>query len=118
MRKRTFLKTLLFLAAVPNLGLPALAAQSWLNRSVLEIQPPRPTRDCIYFRVGDVTVADPLVPGGPYFALRPDEVGFKEIYVLLLTAYTAGTTVSVKTSGVAAGGACGNYVGIEWVIAP
>lgn len=98
---------------------PTSAAQSHLNRTIEELQPPQAGTECVFFRVSGSTLADPAVPGsGPYFALGRTHVGFKEIYALLLATYSNGGTISVKTTGAEAGGSCGGYVGVAWVIAP
>lgn len=115
------MKTIIAVSFSLALGVSSLAFAdaAHMNHTVAEIQPPQLNNDCVYFRLTDVAVADPGVSaGGPYFALPRTHPGFKEIYSLLLTAYTSGFTVSVRTTGAPAGGACGGYVGTTWLITP
>jgi hypothetical protein len=97
----------------------AMADMTYTSKVVAEIQPPQAAQDCVYFRLDGVGVADSgVLSNNPYFALPRTHVGFKEIYALLMSAYLTGTTVSVRTTGAAAGGACGTYVGVNWLISP
>jgi hypothetical protein len=114
LRRRAVVALLTFLPAAA-----AMADTTHTSKLVAEIQPPQAAQDCVYFRLDGVSVADGgVLSNNPYFALPRTHVGFKEIYALLMSAYLTGTTVSVRTTGAAAGGACGVYVGVNWMISP
>jgi hypothetical protein len=91
---------------------------SHISKTIAEVQPPQAGKDCVYFRLNGVTEADPILPNNPYFALPRTHVGFKEIYAMMLAAYLGGTSVSAQTTGAAAGGDCGAYVAVNWLITP
>jgi hypothetical protein len=87
----------------------------WPGHLVGRIFPPD-SRDCVYFELAGVPQADSNVSGGgSWFAIPRSAPGFKEIYALLLTAKTTGMALTVETTGVAAGGACGVFAGVHQI---
>lgn len=74
------------------------------DKPVLIVHSPD-TRDCVFFQLSGVTVADPVTPGVPWFALPKTHLGYKEIVSMLLMARVTGKTITVATSG---GLACGH----------
>src|SRR5689334_10571203 len=65
---------------------------------------PPDTRECTFFQLSGVTEADPVVPGNPWFAVPKTHLGYKEIFVVLLTARSNGRTITVQTDGTTACG--------------
>ncbi|SRR5258706_10278177 len=70
---------------------------------------------CLFFRLTNVTQADPINPNSPWFAIPGTLADYAQVYALLLSAKVAGSTVNVITTGSAAGGACGVYAGVSVV---
>lgn len=93
----------------------AAANQQW-TATVLQLQPPVNNEDCVFFTLTGVSEADPSDPGSPWFAMPRTQTGFSEVYAALLAAKIAGATVMVSTTGNPAGGACGNYSGVYYVL--
>lgn len=86
----------LFLAAL----LPAWGSCQTFHyaKQVSTIQSPD-TRPCLFFQLAGETVADPIVPGNPWFAVSRDHPAYKEITNMLLVAKITSQTVSVYTTG-------------------
>ena len=59
------------------------------------------TRDCVFFQLVGVSVADPSVGTTPWFALNKNGANFQTQLSILLSARTNGIAVSVATSGAA-----------------
>ena len=93
----------------------ALSTQQY-STTVLQIQSPASTADCLWFTLSGVPQADPILPNNPWFAIPRTQNGFGELYAMLLSAKLSGSTVWVSTTGAAAGGACGGYAGVSWVV--
>jgi hypothetical protein len=93
----------------------ALGASSY-TAAVDMIEAPSASADCVYFTLVGVSQADPVAPGAPWFAVPRAHPGMREIFTILLAAQKTGSTVWVQTTGAAAGGACGSYVGVEFVV--
>lgn len=100
------------------LPMASRADTTHFSKIIAELQPPQAAHDCVYIRLAGVTQADPLTPGGAYFALPRTQVGFNEVYALVLSAYVSGTPVSIRTTSSLVGGECGAYIGITWLISP
>lgn len=91
------------------------ANQQW-TAMVQQLQPPLSNQDCVYFTLTGVSQADPVSAGSAWFAIPSTQTGFSEVYAALLAAKISGATVMVSTSGNFAGGACGNYAGVYYVV--
>lgn len=62
-------------------------------------------RDCTFFQLSGVSEADPVAPGGTWFAVPKTHSGYKEIVATLLLARAAGRRLNhVSTSGAIACG--------------
>lgn len=93
----------------------ANAGQSYTAPIAL-VQSPNYGEDCVWFTLVGVPQADPLVPNNPWFALSRSQTGYSEIYSIILAAKLSGALLNVVTTGAAAGGGCGGYPGITYVI--
>lgn len=86
----------------PVLAWPAAAHQ---NRTVAIVHSPD-SRECTFFRLTDVTEADPVsYAGNPWFAVPKTHTGYKEIVATLLLARATGMPLAhvVTTSALACG---------------
>jgi hypothetical protein len=55
---------------------------------------------CIFFQLTGATQANPIVPGGVWFAFSKTQDNYKEMYAMLLTMRVSGTPVTrVLTDG-------------------
>jgi hypothetical protein len=93
----------------------AVSAQGY-SAPILQLQPPNYNVDCVWFSLVGVAQADPINPGSPWFGLPRTQTGYSEMFAVLLAAKLSGATLSVVTTGSAAGGGCGGYAGIAYVI--
>ena len=57
------------------------------------------SRPCIFFTLDGVTLADPVAPDSPYFALSKSHASYAELNALLLTAKATGRPVTIATNG-------------------
>lgn len=91
-------------------------ATDWYGYLVGRVMTPDSSRDCIFFELVGVAVADAAVSaGGPWMAFPRSQNGFGEMYSLLLYAKSTGLQISVTTNGLPAAGGCsanGNIVGV------
>lgn len=93
----------------------ACANQQW-TATVQQLQPPLSNQDCVFFTLTGVSQADPISAGSPWFAVPSTQTGFNQVYATLLAAKVSGGTLLVSTSGALAGGDCGNYAGVYYVV--
>ena len=93
----------------------ALAAQNY-TATVQQLQPPLSSQDCVYFTLTNVAQADPAVSSSAWFAFPRAQTGFGELYAALLGAKLSGATINVVTTGNPAGGACGPYAGVYYIV--
>jgi len=96
---------------------PAYANVVYNAAMITFLGPPTATHDCVYFTLSGVSQADPLVPNNAWFAMPSSHYGFAMVYAALLSAKISGTTLQVVTTGALAGGSCGNYAGVDSVVA-
>jgi hypothetical protein len=92
------------MAAMSLLGYRAEAVTVWKNATVLILELPDPTHNCIFFTLFDIVEADPVIPGSPWFAIPASQNGFLEMYNLLLRSKIDGLQIGVVTSGAPAAG--------------
>jgi hypothetical protein len=109
MERRSFVFSIVLALSLLVAG-PADAVVHQINKSVGVIMPPD-YRDCVFFQLVGVSVPDPGVSTSPWIAIPRSQVGFKEIYALLLWAKGSGTNITVETSGEAVA-SCGGAVGV------
>jgi hypothetical protein len=114
-RNGIFYFALASLAVNAMLADVAMSAQNY-TAPIAQIQSPNYNEDCVWFTLVGVPQADPILPNSPWFALPRTQVGYSEIYSILLAAKLSGSSVNVVTTGAAAGGACGAYAGIAYVV--
>jgi hypothetical protein len=85
-------------------------------RAINLIETPDPNRDCLFFTLQGVDVAEPAVSNSdPFFSVPRSHPGFKEIYAAVLIARTTGALLTVVTTG-SAESACGNHPGTYTVV--
>jgi hypothetical protein len=56
-------------------------------------------RPCILFQLIGVSQADPAIPEVPWFAIRQNNPGYKEMLSMIMSAKLTDKLVSVSTSG-------------------
>jgi hypothetical protein len=93
----------------------AMSAQNY-TALIAQVQSPNYNEDCVWFTLVGVPQADPILPNSPWFALPRTQIGYSEIYAILLAAKLSGSSLNVVTTGAAAGGACGAYAAIAYVV--
>jgi len=74
------------------------------NHQVLTVFSPDSSRPCLFFQMDGVSEADPIVAASPWFAVPMSHNGYNLIQAMLLTLFTAGKNLNIKTTG---GTACG-----------
>jgi hypothetical protein len=114
-KKRILLLALVFTFVGNILADSAFAVQSH-TAPLAQFQSPNYNEDCVWFTLAGVPQADPLVPNSPWFALSRSQIGYNEVYSILLAAKLSGSSLNVVTTGAPAGGACGGYAQIAWVV--
>jgi hypothetical protein len=87
------------------------APTDFSGKTVALLSSPTTSADCVYFTLNGVSVADPAVPGQPWFAVPRTHLGFKEIVSLLSTAKATDKPLTVRSSSQFA---CG-YVVVDYV---
>ena len=69
------------------------------NKSVTIVQSPD-NRECIFFQLEGVSVADPATPGTAWFSVSQSHAGYKEIVAALMMARATGAPLqNVTTTG-------------------
>lgn len=81
-----------------------VVADQHLDKQVGHVMPPD-GRGCTFFTLNGVAVADSNYSATSWFAVPLSREGYKEVYVLLLSARLSHETVNVVTTG---NGACGH----------
>jgi hypothetical protein len=99
-----------------GLTAPLVLGAIHAGKTVSVIQSPTPSGDCLYFSLVGVPQADPISPGNPWFALPHSHTGFKEAVAILMAAKLSQQTITVETTGTAAGGTCGAYPLVYYVL--
>jgi hypothetical protein len=89
----------------------ASASGPYVGATITVIQTPTPTANCFYFMLAGVGEADPVAPGNAWFAVPSTQIGFAQLYAIVIAAKLAGNPVSVAT----AGGTCGTFAGVDHV---
>jgi hypothetical protein len=114
-RKGPFFSGLAIIAASTILAGPVLCSQQYIA-AIAQFQPPNYNVDCVWFTLVGVAQADPILPNNPWFGLPRTQIGYSEMYAVLLAAKLGGSTLTVTTTGAVAGGSCGGYAGIAWIV--
>jgi len=73
-------------------------AVSWYGKQAKNIQF-NAQNGCLYFMLENVSEADPVTPGNPWFTISPNSPGQNQIASLLMMANASGKTVKVVTTG-------------------
>lgn len=94
---------LVSIAVMMLLGFRAEAA-TWAGAPVSILELPDPGHNCIFFTLTNVSEADPAFPGNPWMAIPASQIGFQQMYELLLRVKLGGGAIGVVTSGAAAPG--------------
>ncbi len=81
-----------------------LAQENHGGYVVKELQGRDQSRNCIFFTLEGVSVADSAVSNGRHFAVPDTHPGFQDIFSILLAASVSQQEVFVSTTGVAACG--------------
>jgi hypothetical protein len=113
--KATFYSMLAAIAASTIFAEPVMSEQGY-TAQIAQFQPPNYNEDCVWFSLVGVAQADPILPNNPWFGLPRTQIGYSEMFAVLLAAKMSGSTLYVVTTGAAAGGGCGGYAGIAFVI--
>jgi hypothetical protein len=108
-------KTILMAAIAGMLFFDQVALSAQYTSTVYQVQAPNFNRDCLYFTLSGITQADPINPNSPWFAVPRTQIGYSELYAMLLAAKLSGASISAGTTGAVAGGVCGAYAGLAWI---
>ncbi len=87
-------------------------AQIVQSGKVAYIQGPSYSFDCVFFTLEGVSVADPAVSNGQYFAIPSTHPGYKQHVATLHIAKQTGTSVVLGTTGTTS---CGGYATVNWL---
>jgi hypothetical protein len=87
------------------------SAANFANKAIIDLLMDVNSRPCLFFTLDGVTVADPVVPWNPWFAVPKSASNFAEINAMLLSAKLAGRPISVETDGTTS---CG-IATVSWV---
>lgn len=72
------------------------------------------TRNCVFFRLNGVSVADTQLPdGGPWFSVLRSHESFNEIFSMLLMARATGLALNVETNGSTN---CDGHPAVTWIV--
>ncbi len=100
---------LAFALVATTLATGARATQ-YANKSIGRLVGPDAQRDCMFFTLSGVNVADSNVNATtPWFAIPRSQLGFGELIAMLMLARATGALVTVNTTGQAV--ASCNYYG-------
>jgi hypothetical protein len=94
--KYAFVSMLVCLTAAFPVAAPAA---NYGNATISVLQGFYDGADCFFFELQGVSVADPVYPGSPWFAINRSQFGAKDAFAMLLASKLAGSTVHVWTSG-------------------
>jgi hypothetical protein len=118
LQRRTILRpsTLVRISVLSGLLFSASShAAEHTNRLIGNIEPPDAVRDCVFFTLQGVDIADPAVENNQWFAVPRSHLGFKEIYSALLMARATGALVKVTTTGTPIS-ACSGHAGAHTLV--
>jgi hypothetical protein len=84
------------------------------------LMPPSLNHSCVLFTIVNVSEADPVNPGNPWFAIAATHPGFDKLYALLITAKSLTTpsadpfqpNLIVQTTGNAI---CGGFAEVNYL---
>lgn len=105
------------IAFVGSAALAAAAGNAFayvdrFNAKIDKLQATLPDTNCFYFTLQGITEADPVVPGGQWFAIHKSQAHAQDQYAMLLAAKLSDAPVRITTSGTVA---CG-YAAVRYVI--
>lgn len=92
--KRQWLSAAIIVAAAP-----LMMANAYYSTQQIGVIRGPDTRMCTFFVLVGVSVADPVVPNVPWFALPKSDPGYNDRMALLLSSKMAGKPISVGTDG-------------------
>lgn len=109
------MKTRIVLLSLAVMWMNSASAYTHSSKLVGTLMPPD-GRDCVFFELQGVGIADENVSGGEsWIAVPRSQTGFKEIYALLLAAKVAQMPITVVTTGAPAPSPCNGFVGLTQI---